>query len=70
LEPVFLVLVKLKVVVASPRKLGKNIVILLRRTFRTVFGVCEMLLPEGGGMATGRNLSILGHAFKCASAAK
>jgi hypothetical protein len=48
-------LVKLKRVVASPAKLGKNIVILLRRTFRTVFGVCEMLLREWGGAAKGRD---------------
>jgi len=42
-------------VVASSKALGKNIVILLRRTFRTVFGLCEMLLLAEPVGATGHN---------------
>jgi hypothetical protein len=39
---------KLKKVVASPKRLGKDIVILLRRTFRTLFATAVILLPQAG----------------------
>jgi len=51
---VFFVFVKLKRVVASPKRLGKTTVILLRRTDRTLFAICEMLLLEDLSLATGR----------------
>jgi hypothetical protein len=53
--PVFLVLTKLKRVVTSPKAVVQNIVILLRCTFRTVFGNPEMLLLAAGIGATGRD---------------
>jgi len=43
-----------KRVLASPKPLGKNIVILLRCTFRTLFGNPEMLLLATGAKLTGR----------------
>jgi hypothetical protein len=53
-RPFFLVLSKLRRVVTSPKAVVQNIVILLRGTFRTVFGNPEMLLPATGIGATGR----------------